>query len=273
MKPQVSKSRGGVSEIRRAHCKAEANKLLQKLWVQAPDEIDLEALAHKAGKLRIEEGGLENAEGRIVAGPTGGTIRVRPGLHSGRRRFTIAHEIGHFTLHPREGLDREDTAANFTLWNDPGEETEANVFAAELLMPEFLFKPCAKKTAPSLASIDRLSSAFSTSMMATAFQYTTHTIEQAALVVSVGGKVKWFHRAKDFWPHIRTGTLHPHSAAGEIAAGKSGDTKKMVRVSAYAWLSEFESDNRKEIMEDSRYLDWYDCIVTLIWLYDDLNAD
>lgn len=60
-------------------------------------------------------------------------------------------------------------------------------------------------------------------------------------------------------------------AAGEIAAGKSGDTKKMVRVSAYAWLSDFENDDRREIMEDSRYLDWYDCIVTLLWLYDDLG--
>jgi hypothetical protein len=122
-----------------------------------------------------------------------------------------------------------------------------------------------------MASIDDLSSDFATSTMATAFQYATHTIEQVALVVSVGGKVKWFHRAKDFWPHVRLGTLHPHSAAGEIAAGKSVDTKKMVRVSAYAWLSDFESDSRKEIMEDSRYLDWYDCIVTLLWLKEDLS--
>ena len=134
MKPSFLNNRGGLSEVRRSHCKAEANKLLQALWVQAPEEIDLESLAHKAGKLRIEEGGLENAEGRIVASASGGTIRVKPGMNPGRRRFTIAHEIGHYLLHPREGLDRKDTTANFTLWNDPGEETEANVFAAELLM-------------------------------------------------------------------------------------------------------------------------------------------
>lgn len=70
---------------------------------------------------------------------------------------------------------------------------------------------------------------------------------------------------------VCTGPLHSHSAAGEMAAGKSSDTKKMVRVSAYAWLPQFENDRTKEIMEDSRYLDWYDCVVTLLWLYDDLE--
>ena len=271
MKPPVSKSRGGLGEIRRSHCKAEARKLLQKLWVQAPDEIDLEALAYKAGKLRIEEGGLENAEGRIVAGPTGGTIRVKPGLNPGRRRFTIAHEIGHFTLHPREGLDREDTAANFTLWNDPGEETEANVFAAELLMPEFLFKSRTKSSVPSLALIDRLAAEFSTSVMATAFQYVNYTLEQVALVVSEHGTIKWSARSAEFWPYVRTGALSGDSAAGEIFAGKSLDTKKMVRTPAYAWLPKFENDSDRDIKEDSRSLEWYDCIVTLLWLYDDLS--
>lgn len=271
MKPGQSKSYGGLSEVRRAHCKAEANKLLKKLWVEAPDEIDLEALAHKAGNLRIEEGGLENAEGRIVASASGGTIRVKPGMNPGRRRFTIAHEIGHYLLHPREGLHREDTAKTFTLWNDAGEETEANVFAAELLMPESLFKPRATKGTPSLAFIDRLAGEFHTSTVATAYQYVNLTFEQIALVMSEAGRVKWAARAKDFWPLVRTGLLSPDSAAGEIHAGKSTDTRKMVRSPAYAWLPKFENDTDHDIKEDSRYLDWYDCIITLLWLEDDLN--
>ena len=271
MKPVQSRSSGGLSEIRRSYCKSEATKLLKKLWVEAPDEIDLEALAHKAGKLRIEEGGLENAEGRIVASATGGTIRVRPGLNAGRRRFTIAHEIGHYLLHPRQGLHREDTIKNFTLWNDASEEAEANLFAAELLMPEFLFKPRATKGNPSLALVDRLAGEFHTSAMATAYQYVGLTMEQVALVVSEAGRIKWSARAKDFWPLVRTGTLHPHSAAGEIHAGVSTDTKRMVRAPAHAWLPMFENVDNRDIKEDSRILDWYGCIVTLLWLEDDLS--
>lgn len=271
MNPVWSKSYGGLSEIRSSHCKAEANKLLKKLWVEAPDEVDLDALAHKAGNLRIEEGGLENAEGRLVARASGGTIRVKPGLNPGRRRFTIAHEIGHYLLHPREGLHREDTAKNFILWNDAGEETEANVFAAELLMPEFLFKPRAAKGTPSLAFIDRLAGEFQTSALATAYQYVNLTTEQVALVVSEAGVVKWTARSKDFWPLVKRGPLHPHSAAGEIHAGKSTDTRKMVRSPAHAWLPKFADDADRDIKEDSRFLDWYGCIVTLLWLEDDLT--
>lgn len=75
MKPTFSNSRGGLSEVRRSHCKAEANKLLKTLWVQAPEEIDLESLAHKAGKLRIEERGLET--------PRGESLRAHPAELSG----------------------------------------------------------------------------------------------------------------------------------------------------------------------------------------------
>ena len=254
-------------------CRRSANELLSQLWIEAPDEIDLVALAHKAGGLRIQDGGLDNAEGRIVApGKSGGTIRVKAGLNSGRRRFTIAHEIGHYVLHSQTGLDHEDSANNFTIWTDGAEEAEANLFAAELLMPEFLFRPRSWKEVPSLSLIDKLAAEFATSTLATAFQFTTHTIEQVALVVSVGGKIKWSHRSKDFWPFVATGQVHAHSAAGEIFARKSGDTQKMVKTPAYAWLPRFASSS-KDISEDSRYLEWYDCVVTLLWLDEDFEED
>jgi hypothetical protein len=59
-----------------------------------------------------------------------------------RRRFTIAHEIGHFVLHPgrcrpeRGGLVNEAMRA---------EEREADAFAAELLMPEHLVRQAVRE--------------------------------------------------------------------------------------------------------------------------------
>ncbi|MFC0268024.1 ImmA/IrrE family metallo-endopeptidase [Kushneria aurantia] len=55
--------------------------------------------------------------------------------HQNRRRFTMAHELGHVLMgHVQPGVEpRRDT--NFNAYGDPL-ETGANAFAAELLMPE-----------------------------------------------------------------------------------------------------------------------------------------
>lgn len=68
-------------------------------------------------------------------------ICVNSNHHIHRKRFTIAHEIGHYFLHKdnlQYGLvdnilQRKDGIIN-------KQETEANDFAANLLMPEYHFK-------------------------------------------------------------------------------------------------------------------------------------
>jgi Zn-dependent peptidase ImmA (M78 family) len=63
-----------------------------------------------------------------------------------RQRFTIAHEIGHFILHSHETLhyDLESADDKRFLFRADSisslDETEANRFASELLMPENLVR-------------------------------------------------------------------------------------------------------------------------------------
>lgn len=60
-----------------------------------------------------------------------------------RQRFTIAHELGHYFLHEPEPL-HFDRASYFRLRSDLASqgidagEIEANLFAAELLMPQLM---------------------------------------------------------------------------------------------------------------------------------------
>ena len=65
---------------------------------------------------------------------------------SGKWRFVIAHELGHFLRHPELDQFRLCTDADMGTWYRAGPEQEANDFAAELLMPEDPFAHCVTGT-------------------------------------------------------------------------------------------------------------------------------
>lgn len=65
------------------------------------------------------------------------TIAVNSDHHPCRRNFTMAHELGHFLLHPHSVVvDRALFRNTVSSEAVSVEEIEANGFAAELLMPE-----------------------------------------------------------------------------------------------------------------------------------------
>ena len=45
----------------------------------------------------------------------------------------------------------------------------------------------------------------------------------------------------------------------------------MVRSPAYAWLENFNDDSEREVMEDARYIEYYDQFITLLWMKEDLS--
>ncbi len=81
--------------------------------------------------------------------------RADAGRNPGRRRFTIAHEIGHWQLHvatdsraffdrPQDISEHEDEPVQLPKLRR--REAEANAFARELLMPEQLMREQALDT-------------------------------------------------------------------------------------------------------------------------------
>lgn len=75
-------------------------------------------------------------------------IGVNSNHHPKRQRFTVAHEIGHFLLHEYEGFHFDGNNQWFQVKRRDNksksgtdtEEKEANLFAAELLMPAQFLK-------------------------------------------------------------------------------------------------------------------------------------
>ena len=263
-----------VTKGRARQCREAARNLLSKYYVSHPDDIQLETIAWHNGQLRVKRGGLTGADGRIIASPSGGgVIRVANQDNEGRTRFTLAHEIGHFILHADQPIDRSDNSKTLMVWHDESEEAEANIFAAELLMPEFLFGPESRKTTPSIKHLEKLAVLFGTSLTATTFQYWEYTNEPLAVVISDGWEMKRFSPIRDKSAWIRFGQIHEHSAAGERLAGKAKDSRGMVDTPAYAWLEGFEEDNQHFVKEDSIYLEYYDRTISLVWIDEPLVED
>ena len=76
-------------------------------------------------------------------------IRTKRGIREeGRKRFAIAHELGHWFLHENESQFFVCTAEQMREYKGSPTEVEANIFASELLMPTFLFRPLAENSAP-----------------------------------------------------------------------------------------------------------------------------
>ena len=258
--------------------RSRAVDLLRDIAVEQPDEIDLELLAWRVARLRIEEGALKNALGRLIRGTNGGTIRVSGDIqHGGRKRFTIAHEIGHAVLHapgtPWDGHRELST------WDDSSIEAEANGFAAELLMPGFLFGPRLVGLRPEHRIIDALAEDFGTSNLASTRQFVEYTHEPAALVVCTknGGNGNgwkcWFRRGSHFTHRIKQGRPHPYTAAGEIIDGKGESTNGLVKIPADAWLENVSSRNRSFILEDSRSIQALGMVVSLLWIDDEIEEE
>lgn len=205
--------------------KAAAYKLTQRFGIRHPNAICLEDIA-MARKVLVLPGPLEGCEARLTRKGNSGIIRVRAGEDQmGRRRFSIAHELGHWEMHDSSQW-YACTAANLRDYRVSPEEREANIFASELLMPRFLAEPLLQKPEPTLALAKQAAAEFNVSLTAAAIRMLHLSRHEAILVCSKNKEVLWWVIAKDrfgVWFKSKQ-HLHPESIAcclenGEIITG------------------------------------------------------
>lgn len=107
--------------------------------------IDVDAIAEFL-KVRVEEDAsleLDDTVGQIGFKGDQAVVSINPVQNSyePRRRFTLAHELGHFCLHADKiqlGFkdSKKTMSRSLSYWD--AKESEANTFAAQLLMPKEL---------------------------------------------------------------------------------------------------------------------------------------
>jgi Zn-dependent peptidase ImmA (M78 family) len=103
---------------------------------EARDAVDLDKLAKQLG-IEVLRHDLPNDDSGLLLVKDNKALIIINKIHSkNRQRFSLAHELAHYFLHSGEGhievFHRDQTSSQGT----SRIETEANAFAAEILMPE-----------------------------------------------------------------------------------------------------------------------------------------
>lgn len=75
---------------------------------------------------------FDSLDGILIRTRQGAVAGVASNRTFGRRRFTLAHELGHFLMHEGDFTDNGFETPSSSI------EREANLFAKELLMPSHL---------------------------------------------------------------------------------------------------------------------------------------
>lgn len=228
----------------------------------------VEELAGKLG-LIIREVDATNFEGALVRIPQRreGFIAVRRDIReAGRRRFTVAHEVGHFVL-PGHGQDEcFCKSPMIESWRKDAirkEEYEANRFASELLLPAKRLYPLVNKKDLTLSTIKTFSLQFNTSLTATAVKCVEVTEERCALVCSVRQNVNWVCRSDSFRYFIPQMRLGADSLAGRLFQINS-DLELEGEVLATTWIESNEIESDEKLWEESIAMPYYNSVLSLL---------
>jgi hypothetical protein len=182
--------------------------------------VPVEELASAVNIVELREWEADEFEGGLVtdADKAKGVILYKAGTRKERRRFTIAHELGHFLMPSHKG-NQQCTAADLRetrLDNDHRRrEAEANRFAAGLLMPRPWFARDMDRLGDAdVTHVQTLAERYETSLEATANRYIDLTSDICAFVFSKDGVIRYVRPTKNF-PRltVKSGRLLPKDCA------------------------------------------------------------
>lgn len=237
-----------------------AKALLHRFGARAPQHVVVEAFAARLG-VEIIEAPLEGATAQLVrTGARAMIIVAERVTDPAARRFSIAHELGHLLLeHPSH--DPQHLCAPHGQARD--HETEANAFAAELLMPSQMLQRDCEVSPVDLAVPRRIARDYNVSILASARRFTELASERCAAVFSANREVKWFAPSATFTRDIARGKRLDSSslAADYFTKGTIADEPQPVP--ADAW---FETSAEVDIVEHSIFSRELGTVLTMLWV-------
>lgn len=171
-----------------------AETLLFELGVTDPKDIDVDAIADCVGA-EIDYRDLAGCEAQIVGYRDRAVIYVRKDVRRERRRFSAGHELGHWHHHRGQSfVCRSEDIGRPIDEASKNAERIADAYAADLLLPPFLFGPrLDAQQKVSLEGLVSLAGEFSASVTATAIRAMRMTREPVLVVAHslLGKRWQW----------------------------------------------------------------------------------
>lgn len=240
-----------------------AADLLKELGITEPAEIDIEAIAQHCDAT-VTYGQLTGSDARIVGADETAIITVNRSPSRGRQRFSAAHELAHWLRDAGKVALLCNPVRAFDESGGGNDETRANDYAADLLLPKFMFKPRSERKSMTMQTVLDLADTFTTSLRATAIRLVQLGSYPALVVVSDAERIHWFRPGPDvprsLWPHVPG----KRTFAYDIARGKAESGSDHVYVDE--WFS--GAVERHTVHEDSRRLS-DGVVLSILWWTDE----
>ena len=207
-------------------------------WVH-PSDFTLDIVADSLG-ICVKEIPIEGSQGRIIRNGNYGVISINSNIsYQPSKNFIIAHEIGHFILH-KDLIVCSDTHKTLSEWHKKGpQETEANDFASELLMPLNQYCLNVKGKKMGLALIEDVSCYFNVSKLSAFIKYVSHGDYPVMVIFMENGLIKWKKCSSDFpfkyLPY--ESAIPPYTVAGDNFYHNSFE-EAPEKVDAIEWFPE-----------------------------------
>ncbi len=253
--------------LRKRAAETAARKIVQRFGISSACDIQVEKIARSYG-VRIAVAPLEGAAGQFARNAHRSMILV-PERVTDRalRRWTVAHELGHFGLdhpsRPASTLCAASPARALACVDEPNHEEEADAFADALLMPDRLLRARCEVSPVSLDIPRALAQEFKVSLPRAAVRFVELTSERCAVVRSSRGFVQKAVRSATFTRDIPAGKrVEPCSVAWDYFANGGLDDRAQP-VPASTWIKTKREDI--EIVEHSAVLPEHRHVLSLLW--------
>jgi Zn-dependent peptidase ImmA (M78 family) len=167
-------------------------------------------------------------------------IVIRPDFNSvHQERFTIAHELGHILIHYGSHYCKKE---NFNMWRSASDkESEANAFAAELLLPQRAMINILSKKDISISMIKNVAEHYQTSMSATAIRLVKIYNDSAIAVWHKDRKIIWKVKSPECYFELSECSVSPSSMIRKV---NSDSVFAKGYVDPFIWIED-KRDNLK----------------------------